>query len=126
MAPLIVWESVPKTDRLAEADWKLLKDRKRWRLGLRVTDRLPASLWAVISPTDVQIAVHSSSLSLQSAQEDVLNSQNVCECKSKTKCWYWKNMQNLGLLKSQLPVMIRCVANYGMVNVKEKDMFCIQ
>lgn len=49
-----------------------MRDRKRRRLGLRVTDRLSASLRAVISPTDGQIAIHSSSLSPQSALEDVV------------------------------------------------------
>lgn len=76
LAPLIVCERVSKTDRLAEADRKLVRDRKRRRLGLRVTDRLSASLRAVISPTDGQIAVHSSSLSPQSAQEDAVLQQS--------------------------------------------------
>lgn len=31
---------------------KLVKDRGRWRLRLRATDRLSASLWAVISSAD--------------------------------------------------------------------------
>lgn len=44
LAPAIVCESVSKTDGLAEAERKLVRDGRRRRLGLRATTRLSASL----------------------------------------------------------------------------------